>query len=140
MPKIDYPKPDSVISFDKLSSVFLSNANHEEDQPCHLTLKDADIPLSKNLPLTLMNPPSATALPVFMKSLRMPMAISVFRLMARTACTVKPVTLKTLHRILFGWHQKGWVGLITLICNVGFNPKTSCPASTDGFAAPPENY
>ncbi|MCP3906773.1 MAG: electron transfer flavoprotein-ubiquinone oxidoreductase [Oceanicoccus sp.] len=51
MPKIEYPKPDGVISFDKLSSVFLSNTNHEEDQPCHLTLKDADIPLMKNLPM-----------------------------------------------------------------------------------------
>ncbi len=51
MPVIDYPKPDGVISFDKLSSVFLSNTNHEEDQPCHLTLKDASIPVSKNLPL-----------------------------------------------------------------------------------------
>jgi len=49
--KITYPKPDNTISFDRLSSVFLSNTNHEEDQPCHLTLKDASIPLSKNLPL-----------------------------------------------------------------------------------------
>ena len=49
--KIDYPKPDNTISFDRLSSVFLSNTNHEEDQPCHLTLIDPDIPLSKNLPL-----------------------------------------------------------------------------------------
>jgi len=49
--KIDYPKPDGKLTFDKLSSVFLSNTNHEEDQPCHLTLKDADIPISKNLPL-----------------------------------------------------------------------------------------
>ncbi|MCR8921761.1 electron transfer flavoprotein-ubiquinone oxidoreductase [Dasania sp. GY-MA-18] len=49
--KIDYPKPDGVISFDRLSSVFLSNTNHEEDQPCHLTLKDASIPISYNLPL-----------------------------------------------------------------------------------------
>ncbi len=49
MPKIEYPKPDGVISFDKLSSVFLSNTNHEEDQPCHLTLKDASIPLGTNL-------------------------------------------------------------------------------------------
>ena len=48
--KIDYPKPDGVVSFDKLSSVFLSNTNHEEDQPCHLTLKDASIPISVNLP------------------------------------------------------------------------------------------
>jgi len=49
--KIDYPKPDGVVSFDRLSSVFLSNTNHEEDQPIHLTLKDPDIPISYNLPL-----------------------------------------------------------------------------------------
>ena len=51
MPKISYPKPDGVISFDKLSSVFLSNTNHAEDQPCHLILKDETIPISENLPL-----------------------------------------------------------------------------------------
>jgi electron-transferring-flavoprotein dehydrogenase len=50
MPKIDYPKPDGSLSFDKLSSVFLSNTNHEEDQPCHLHLVDASIPISINLP------------------------------------------------------------------------------------------
>lgn len=49
MPKIDYPKPDGVISFDKLSSVFLSSTNHEEDQPCHLTLKNRDVPVGINL-------------------------------------------------------------------------------------------
>ena len=49
-PEIDYPKADGVISFDRLSSVFLSNTNHEEDQPCHLTLKDDSIPISVNLP------------------------------------------------------------------------------------------
>ncbi len=48
---IAYPKPDGVLSFDKLSSVFLSNTNHEEDQPVHLTLKDADVPITVNLPL-----------------------------------------------------------------------------------------
>ncbi len=47
---ISYPKPDGVISFDKLSSVFLSATNHEEDQPAHLTLKDPSIPISVNLP------------------------------------------------------------------------------------------
>jgi electron-transferring-flavoprotein dehydrogenase len=47
---IAYPKPDGVLSFDKLSSVFLSNTNHEEDQPIHLTLKDPSIPIAKNLP------------------------------------------------------------------------------------------
>ncbi len=46
--KIDYPKPDGVISFDKLSSVFLSNTNHEEDQPVHLTLNDPQIAIEVN--------------------------------------------------------------------------------------------
>ena len=49
--RISYPKPDGKLSFDKLSSVFLSNTNHEEEQPCHLKLADASIPIAKNLPL-----------------------------------------------------------------------------------------
>lgn len=48
---IAYPKPDGKISFDKLSSVFLSNTNHEEDQPIHLQLKDPSIPIARNLPI-----------------------------------------------------------------------------------------
>jgi electron-transferring-flavoprotein dehydrogenase len=48
---IDYPKPDGVISFDRLSSVFLSNTNHEEDEPCHLQLKDPEVPMKTNLAL-----------------------------------------------------------------------------------------
>ena len=48
--KIAYPKPDGVISFDRLSSVFISNTNHEEDQPCHLKLEYPNIPLDQNLP------------------------------------------------------------------------------------------
>ncbi|MES1203906.1 MAG: electron-transfer flavoprotein:ubiquinone oxidoreductase, partial [Pseudomonadota bacterium] len=48
---IAYPKPDGKISFDKLSSVFLSNTNHEEDQPVHLVLKDPGVPISLNLPV-----------------------------------------------------------------------------------------
>ena len=48
---IAYPKPDGVVSFDRLSSVFVSNTNHAEDQPCHLTLKDASVPVKVNLEL-----------------------------------------------------------------------------------------
>jgi electron-transferring-flavoprotein dehydrogenase len=50
-PKIEYPKPDGKVSFDRLSSVFISNTNHEEDQPCHLTLKDPSVPIRINLAL-----------------------------------------------------------------------------------------
>lgn len=49
--KIAYPAPDGKFSFDRMSSVYLSNTNHEEDQPAHLTLKDPSIPVSHNLPL-----------------------------------------------------------------------------------------
>tara|TARA_B110000902_G_C14217105_1_gene553662 strand:+ start:1 stop:1176 length:1176 start_codon:yes stop_codon:yes gene_type:complete len=49
--KIDYPKYDGKLSFDKSSSVFMSNTNHEEDQPCHLVLADPDMPINKNLAL-----------------------------------------------------------------------------------------
>jgi electron-transferring-flavoprotein dehydrogenase len=49
-PKISYPRPDGVLTFDRLSSVFLSNTNHEEDQPVHLVLRDPAIPISVNLP------------------------------------------------------------------------------------------
>jgi electron-transferring-flavoprotein dehydrogenase len=47
--KINYPKPDGVLTFDRLSSVFISNTNHEENQPIHLTLKDPTVPVSVNL-------------------------------------------------------------------------------------------
>jgi electron-transferring-flavoprotein dehydrogenase len=47
---IDYPKPDGVLTFDRLTNVAFSATNHEEDQPVHLTLKDASIPIGVNLP------------------------------------------------------------------------------------------
>lgn len=49
--KIEYPKPDGEVTFDKLSSVFITNTNHEEDQPCHLALKNSDVPIAHNLEL-----------------------------------------------------------------------------------------
>ena len=48
---IVYPKPDGIVSFDRLSSVFLSNTNHEENEPCHLTLRDPEVPIKVNLAL-----------------------------------------------------------------------------------------
>ncbi|HEX2581905.1 MAG TPA: electron transfer flavoprotein-ubiquinone oxidoreductase [Dongiaceae bacterium] len=51
MPRISYPKPDGILSFDRASSVYISNTNHGEDQPCHLRLKSASVPLEINLKL-----------------------------------------------------------------------------------------
>ncbi len=48
-PRIDYPKPDGKLTFDRLTSVFISNTNHEENEPVHLTLKDASVPVNINL-------------------------------------------------------------------------------------------
>jgi electron-transferring-flavoprotein dehydrogenase len=50
-PRIEYPKPDGVVTFDRLSSVYLSNTNHEENQPCHLQLRDPTVPIELNLAL-----------------------------------------------------------------------------------------
>jgi electron-transferring-flavoprotein dehydrogenase len=47
---IQYAKPDGKLTFDRLASVYVSNTNHEEDQPCHLLLKDPSIPIGRNLP------------------------------------------------------------------------------------------
>ena len=47
---INYPNPDGEISFDRLSSVYLSNTNHEENQPAHLKLRDTNVPIALNLP------------------------------------------------------------------------------------------
>ena len=49
MPKIDYPKPDNVITFDKTSSVYLTGTNHAENQPIHLKLKDKNLPINYTL-------------------------------------------------------------------------------------------
>ena len=60
-PQIDYPKPDGVLTFDKLSSVFVSNTNHEEDQPVHLQLRNASVPVDVNL--ARLRRPGAALLP-----------------------------------------------------------------------------
>jgi len=59
--RIDYPKPDGVLTFDRLSSVYLANTAHDENQPCHLLLKDLDVPVNVNL--TLYDGPEARYCP-----------------------------------------------------------------------------
>ena len=96
MPRIDYPKYDGVVTFDKLSSVFLSNTNHEEDQPVHLQLRDPSIPVDVNL--RVYDGPEARYCPAGVYEFvdagrRAPAgAASACRSTRRTACTARPAT------------------------------------------------
>ena len=95
--KIDYPKPDGKISFDKLSSVFLSNTNHEEDQPCHLTLKDSSIPINVNLPT--YDEPAQRYCPAGVYEVVEKDGEHKFQIMLRIVFIVKLVISKTLAKI-----------------------------------------
>ena len=66
MPKIDYPKPDNVITFDKTSSVYLTGTNHTDNQPVHLQLKDPNLPINYTLE-KFDEPAKDIALQAFMK-------------------------------------------------------------------------
>ena len=98
MPRIDYPKYDGVLTFDKLSSVFLSNTNHEEDQPVHLQLRDAAIPVAVNL--ARYDGPEARYCPAGVYEFvaddaarpRLGRKGSACRSTRRTACTARPAT------------------------------------------------
>ena len=112
--KIDYPKPDGVLSFDKLSSVFLSNTNHEEDQPCHLTLEDAELPIRDNLPL-YDEPAQRYCRPASTKWSRRT-ASHDSRSTPRTACTARRATSRIRHRTSTGLRRKARAGRTTGIC------------------------
>ncbi len=91
--RIAYPKPDGVLTFDRLSSVFLSSTNHDENQPSHLTLKDPSIPVKVNLAGTPVRK-RATARPAYTSSSAKP-AARACRSTRRTACTARPATSRT---------------------------------------------
>ena len=102
MPRIDYPKPDGVLTFDRLSSVFLSNTNHEEDQPVHLQLRDPSIPVAVNL--ARYDGPESRYCPAgvyeFVAGGRR--SASGCRSTRRTACTARPATSRTRGRTSTG--------------------------------------
>ena len=103
---IDYPKPDGRLSFDRLSSVFLSNTNHEENQPVHLTLKDPAVPVAVNL--ARYAGPEARYCPagVYEFVHRTTAAANGCRSMRRTACTARPATSRTRPRTSSGSYPK----------------------------------
>jgi electron-transferring-flavoprotein dehydrogenase len=95
---ISYPKPDGKLTFDRLSSVFISNTNHAEDQPMHLTLKDATILVNTNL-YQYTRPEQRFCL---MNLWKRPMAGSGSRSMRKTACIARLATSRTRRRTSCG--------------------------------------
>ena len=80
--------------FDKLSSVFLSNTNHEEDQPCHLTLADPDMPIRDNLPMYDEPAQRYCSCPAYMRLLKKTSGPRVFRSMRRNCVHCKTCDIK----------------------------------------------
>ncbi len=125
---IDYPRPDGVLSFDRLTNVAYSATNHDENQPAHLQL--ARMPRFRSA-TTCRNMPdrrSVTARPGFMKSSRTTAGNANSRSISRTACTARPVTSRIRPRTSTGRCRKVVKGRITRICKAvhrQFDPETS---------------
>ena len=113
MPRIEYPKPDGVLTFDKLSSVFLSNTNHEEDQPGHLRLKDPGLPQRVNLPVYAG--PEARYCPaaVYEYVAAGPDGAERLQINARTASTARRATSRTRSRTSTGSRRRAAAGRTT---------------------------
>jgi electron-transferring-flavoprotein dehydrogenase len=118
--KIDYPKPDGVLTFDRLSSVFLSNTNHDENEPVHLQVRDMELqkasehdvfagPSTRYCPRAFMSGwmPTATLLPI--RRQRTCGSSST----RRTACTARRATSRTRTRTSTGFRHKAAKGLFT---------------------------
>ncbi len=86
------PKPDGVFTFDRLSSVFLSNTNHEEEQPCHLQLKDASVPIAINL--AKYDAPEQRYCPAGVYEIVQGEPARACRSTRRTACTAETCDIK----------------------------------------------
>ncbi len=119
--KIVYPKPDGKLTFDRLSSVFISNTNHEENQPAHLTLKDASVPVNVNWE-KFAGPESRYCPAACTSSCRTrPRARNACRSMRRTACTARPAISRTRRRTSCGSRRKAAAVRTTWACK-GLRP------------------
>ena len=114
-PKIEYPKPDGKVTFDRLSSVFLSNTNHEEDQPVHLTLGDDSVPIKVNL--ADYDAPEQRYCPAGVYEIvGQEEGEPGCRSTPRTACTVRRAISRIPPKISIGSCPKAAAGRITRIC------------------------
>ena len=120
---ISYPRPDGVLTFDMLSSVFISNTNHAENQPAHLRLKDPSVPINVKLRST-MRLNSAIVPPGSTRSCAMTTdPTRACRSTLRTASIAKPATSRTRPRISCGQCRKGAADRTTQTCRAEAFPK-----------------
>ena len=109
-PRIDYPKPDGVLTFDRLSSVFISNTNHEENQPAHLHAERSGGADRGELGALSAARRRATARPASTRSSAPRQASRGCRSTRRTACTARPATSRTRRRTSSGSRRKAAAG------------------------------
>ena len=115
---IAYPKPDGTLTFDRLSSVFVSNTNHEEDQLPHLQLKDRSVPINVNL--ALYDAPEQRYCPAGVYEIVRDAdgRIRACRSTRRTACTARPATSRIRPRTSTGWCPKAAAARTIRTCSV----------------------
>ena len=112
---IDYPKPDGVISFDRLTNVAFSATNHEEDQMVHLQLKNPDIPIAVNLP-TWDEPAQRYCPAGVYEVVRRRARRRASRSITRTASTARPATSRIRRRTSTGWCRRAGKGRTIPTC------------------------
>ena len=115
VPPVEYPKPDGKLTFDRLSSVFISNTNHEENQPAHLTLRDAGVPVAVN-PATYAGPEIRYCPAGVYEFVKNDDGTDRCRSTRRTACTARPATSRTHAEHRLGHTRGGGGGRITRVC------------------------
>ena len=116
MPKIDYPKPDNVITFDKTSSVYLTGTNHTDNQPVHLKLKDPSLPISYTL--EKYDEPAQRYCPAGVYEVQKENGLNKFVINSQNVFIAKLVILKNHHKTSLGLHQRVAVVLNTVICKL----------------------
>jgi electron-transferring-flavoprotein dehydrogenase len=130
---IVYPKPDGKLTFDRLSSVFISNTNHAEDQPVHLTLKNPACRCEVNL-AKYAGPEQRYCPAGVYEFVKTDEGQERCRSMRRTACTARPATSRTRPRTSCGSPRKAAAGRTTRTCNRNLSGDDGC-AGADGLTA-----
>jgi hypothetical protein len=124
---IDYPKPDGVLSFDRLTNVSFSMTNHEESQPAHLTLKDADNPIKVNLP-NMPSRRSGIARPESTRWSRRMARTRASSSTSRTASTARPAISRTQRRTSTGPCPRAATGRTIPTCDADSRGAAGIPA------------